>query len=271
MPDFEDRQPHPARGIARRWLPVAAVILLMAAVFLSGWHRHLSLETLAANEQSLRELVSSNRALALAAYAALYAAAVALSIPGALILTISGGFLFGWLAGGLTAVVAATAGACAIFLIAQTTVGDRLAARAGSRLAALRDGFRRDAFNYLLFLRLVPAFPFWLVNLAPALLGVRLPVFVAATALGILPGTFAFAVVGSGLDSVFHAQRQARDLCLARAEAPDACQFSVDPSALLTPGLVAAFVALGVLALVPVAIRRIMARRGLEAGDRDPG
>lgn len=247
----------------RRWFPLALFVALLALVLHQEWHHHLSLERLATDEMALRAAVAERPLLATLVYAAIYVAIVALSVPGAAALTLAGGFLFGWLTAGLVTVVAATLGATAVFLVARSTLGAFLAARAGPRLAALADGFRRDAFSYLLFLRLVPAFPFWLVNLAPALLDVRLSTYVIATFAGIVPGTFAFAVIGSGLGGVLAAQRQGYEACLMEAAAPEACSLTLDPSAVLTPGLLTAFVALGVLALVPVVGRRLMRRRGM--------
>jgi uncharacterized membrane protein YdjX (TVP38/TMEM64 family) len=173
--------------------------------------------------------------------------------------------LFGWLLGGILSIVGATLGATGIFLIARTALSDVLAARAGPWLARLRDGFREDAFNYLLFLRLVPIFPFWLVNLAPGLLGVGLGTYVAATVLGIIPGTFAFSLAGSGLDSLIAAQQSVHESCLAKMgpDAQESCPYALDPGALLTPELIAALVALGVVALIPVLIKRF--RRGPSA------
>ena len=136
--------------------------------------------------------------LSLLAFVALYAAAVALSLPGGAVLTMAGGFLFGWLLGGIASILAATIGASIVFLIARSALGEFLAARAGPWLSRFRQGFQDDAFSYLLFLRLVPIFPFWLVNLAPGLLGVGFATYVATTFLGIIPGTFAFALAGSG-------------------------------------------------------------------------
>jgi uncharacterized membrane protein YdjX (TVP38/TMEM64 family) len=107
-----------------------------------------------------------------------------------------------------------------------------------------------------LFLRLVPAFPFWLVNLAPALLGVSLRDYVVATAIGIIPGTFAFALTGAGLDSVLAAHHHAYAACLAQNPAPGACSFGLHPSSLLTPKLLVAFAALGVVALIPAIVKR---------------
>ncbi|MFV2091473.1 MAG: VTT domain-containing protein, partial [Hyphomicrobiales bacterium] len=121
----------------------------------------------------------------------------------------------------------------------------------------LRAGFAENALHYLLFLRLVPAFPFWLVNLAPAFLGVSLPVYFGATLVGIIPGTFAFAFVGAGLDSIIDAQMQVFEACVQAGGAAAArCSFTVAPGSLLTPEVLAAFVGLGILALVPIVAKR---------------
>jgi uncharacterized membrane protein YdjX (TVP38/TMEM64 family) len=156
-------------------------------------------------------------------------------------------------------VVAATIGASIIFLIARSAFGEYVVRRAGPRLSKILDGFCADAFSYLLFLRLVPLFPFFLVNLAPALVGVRLGTFVAATALGVIPATFVFASVGAGLDSVINAQAAAYHACLAAGRTD--CRVDFDPAAALTPQLIGALVALGLLALVPVVVKRFSARR----------
>jgi uncharacterized membrane protein YdjX (TVP38/TMEM64 family) len=138
--------------------------------------------------------------------------------------------------------------------------------RAGRLAEKVAQGFRADAFNYLLFLRLVPIFPFWLVNLVPALCGVPLATFVAATALGVIPVTFAFAFVGAGLDSVIAAQQAAYQSCLV-AGRPD-CRLEFHMKAALTPELLGAFVALGVLALIPVVVKRLRARTTADARER---
>jgi uncharacterized membrane protein YdjX (TVP38/TMEM64 family) len=209
---------------------------------------------------ALQTFVSQHWLTAIAGYGLIYMATVALSIPGAALLTVLGGFLFGWLIAGVLVVVAATAGATVVFLVARTSLGDVLARRAGPRLNALAKGFRDDAFNYLLFLRLVPVFPFWLVNIAPALFNVRLATFVTATLVGIVPGTFAFAFLGSGLDSIIAEQKAAYEACLAAGRGD--CEMTFEAGALLTPELIIAFVALGVVALIPVVVRRVRARRG---------
>ena len=201
----------------------------------------------------------THKVAALAAFVGLYVVAVALSIPGAVLLTVAGGFLFGVVIGGVSVVIGATIGATLVFLIARGAFGDILVRRAGLRLAKIGEGFRADAFNYLLFLRLVPLFPFWLVNLAPAVFGVGFGPFVTATALGIIPGTFAFAFVGRGLDSVIAAHGAAYDACIAAGRAN--CHIGFDLHAAITPELIVAFVALGIAALIPVILKRIRARR----------
>ena len=154
--------------------------------------------------------------------------------------------------------IGATIGATLIFLVARTALGEPLLRRAGPRAQQLAQGFREDAFSYLLFLRLVPAFPFFLVNLVPALAGVRLGPFVAATALGVIPGAIAFAFAGTGLDSMIAAQKTSYQDCLA-AGRPN-CSFVFDAKDILTPQLLGALVALGLLALVPAVVRRLRAR-----------
>lgn len=238
----------------RRFLPLAVLAAAMAAAYAAGLHRYLSFDALVTHRETLRALVEQHYVYALLLYGALYVAAVALSLPGGLLLTISGGFLFGWLVGGCAAVLAATLGATLVFLIARSSLGETLAARAGPALTKLADGFKRDAVSYMLFLRLVPAFPFWLVNLAAAVLGVPLRAFVATTLVGIMPATFAFAVAGAGLDSAIAAQGAALEACLAAGRSD--CPRGFNPGALATPELIAAFVALGLVALIPVVARR---------------
>src|ERR1700720_2569476 len=229
------RGPTRTRPWLRRLVPVAVVVLLMAVVFAMGWHRFLSLETLVRHRAAIEGFVAARYGLAIAAFIAIYVAAVGLSIPGAVILTITGGVLFGWLVGALAAIVGATTGATIVFLIARGACGEAI-------------------------LRRVPVFPFWLVNLAPAVVGVRPTTFVLATALGIIPGTFAYALVGGGLDSVIAAQEAAYHACIAAGRAD--CRLDFSMAALVTPQLLAAFAALGVVALIPVALRKWRARRG---------
>lgn len=243
----------------RRWLPLAAIVAAAAAVLAMGWHRELSFENVVRYRDQIDAFIAGHAAGALAAFAILYVGVVALSIPGAVFLSIASGFLFGTLVGGLASIVSASVGAVLIFLIARTAFGEHLIRRAGPAAARLAEGFREDAFHYLLFLRLVPAFPFFAVNLVAALAGVRLMPFVAATVLGIVPGTFAFTSVGAGLDSVIAAQETAYRACLAAGNS--GCGLDFDWRTALTPQLLGALAALGVIALIPVIAKRLRARR----------
>jgi len=261
----EPDAPHAEVGKAvprKSWLRRLAPLIVLAAVagliISQGWHNLISFQQLALNQQALQAWIGENLIGALAVYMGIYIVIVALSLPGGAVLTVAGGLLFGWLIGGLVTVVAATLGATAIFLIARSSLGEPLAARAGPWLGRFRSGFQENALSYLLFLRLVPVFPFWVVNLAPALLGVTLRDYVVATALGIIPGTFAFAFAGAGLDSVLAAQREAFQACQAAREAGDpACSFQFDPGTLITPELLIAFAALGVVALIPAIVKKL--------------
>ncbi|MBM3569290.1 MAG: TVP38/TMEM64 family protein [Alphaproteobacteria bacterium] len=232
----------PSPSLARRWLPLAAILLGLAAFWALELDRYLSFAALKQNRAWLLEMVAQRPWLAPAAYVGIYAAAVACSVPGAAVLSIAGGLMFGAAWGTLWAVIGATIGATAVFLAARSALAEPLRARAGPWLARMESGFRANAFSYLLVLRLVPLFPFFIVNLVPALLGVPLGTYVLATAIGIVPGGFVYVSVGAGLGSVF--------------ESGD--EFS--PGAVLTPEVMLALIGLAVLALVPVAYRRF--RRG---------
>lgn len=207
---------------------------------------------------ALKALVLQNYGLALAAYMATYTLAVILMFPTAVLFTLTGGFMFGWAVGAAATLVSATTGATVAFLLARTTLGEALAHRSDKWLGRLRAGFQKDAFSYLLFLRLVPAFPFWVMNLAPAMLGMRLRDFVAATALGIVPGTLAFSFVGSGLGSVLARAHKAYAECQSLPPVPETpCRFDLQPGAFITPQLITALVLLGLVAVLPVIAKRL--------------
>lgn len=183
---------------------LGAVALVMAAR-LAGLGDALSIETLREHRATLAAWVAAHRMLAALAFVALYIAVAALSLPGAVILTLSGGLLFGAVAGALLTVCGATTGATLVFLFARRILGDRALDRFGASAARIAEGLRRNAWSYLLVLRFLPVFPFFLVNLVPAFVGVGLPVFVATTFFGIMPGTFVFSLTGAGLGSVLDA------------------------------------------------------------------
>jgi uncharacterized membrane protein YdjX (TVP38/TMEM64 family) len=253
----------------RRILPLIAIACISGGIIAMGWHRQISFESFLRHHDELRRFIAAHEAAALAAYVALYIAVAALSLPVGAYLTIAGGILFGAVAGAIAAVIGASIGATVIFSIARSAFGEHLARRAGPTAETIAQGFRADAFSYLLFLRLVPVFPFWLVNLVAALAGVRLAPFVAATVIGIIPATSIFAFVGSGLESAILAQRSAHESCLAAGAAD--CPLSFHAADALTPQLIAALVALGFLALVPVVVKRWRGRKSTLVMPRESG
>lgn len=254
----------PRANSLRRWLPLIVMIAAGLVVFAMGWHRYLTFKTIGLNYEALKSFIDTNLAAALALYVAAYVAVVALSLPGALIMTLAGGLLFGWQIGAPATILGATIGATVLFLIARSSFGEFLAERAGPAIASLRAGFRENALSYMLFLRLVPVFPFVVVNLAAAVLGVPLGTYVLGTVLGIIPGTAAYSVAGAGLGSVIQAQNASYQTCLAKAgggtAGEAACPYTIDTSALVTKELVLAFALLGIVALIPVALKKWKAR-----------
>ncbi len=229
---------------ASRLLPLLVLLTGLAAFFIFDLGQYLSFDTLRTHRHELLEWVAAHAWLAPLAYMTVYIVVVAFSLPGGAVMTVSGGFLFGAVFGTGYTVAGATLGATILFLIAKSALGEPLKARAGPWLAKLESGFNDNALNYLLVLRLIPLFPFWLVNLAPAFLGVRLRIYVLATFVGIIPGTFVYSLVGAGLGSVFD---QGGEVSLA---------------GVLTPEIIAALLGLALLSLLPVAYKKLRGGRG---------
>ena len=251
--------PTPARWTLRRWMPLIVLVVLSVTAIAIGWNRKISFETMVRHNEAIHAFVLAHTVASVAIYLAVYVAAIALSLPGGLVMTLFGGFLFGGLIGGAATVIGATIGAVILFTIAKSAFGGHLTRWAGPLAEKLAAEFRADGFHYLLFLRLVPVFPFVLINLVAAIVGLRLRTFVAATAIGIIPGTFTFAFLGAGLDSVIRAQGAIYNACLASGRTD--CKLDFDFKAAVTPELLGALAALGVLALIPVVVKRIRARR----------
>lgn len=189
----------------RRMLPLLVLLAGLGLAYALGWHRALSWPALAASRAGLQAMADAHPLASALGYVAFYAAVVAVSVPGAVVITVTGGLLFGTLLGSVLAVAGATIGAVALFLAARSAAGGLLAARAGPWLERLRPGLERDGFHYMLALRLIPVVPFWLANLVPALVGMRLAPFALATFLGIIPATAVFASLGAGIGHVLDA------------------------------------------------------------------
>lgn len=186
----------------KRLAPLLILLALMAASYFLGIWDLLSFDALKGRRIWLKSLVASHPVLAPLLFMAVYTVSTALSIPGGAALSIFGGFLFPQPYSTLFAVTGATCGALIVFLIARSTIGESLRLRAGPWLQKMRKGFQENAASYLLFLRLVPLFPFWLVNIAPAVFDVRLLTFAWTTFIGIIPGAFVFTQAGVGLGAI---------------------------------------------------------------------
>lgn len=223
----------------KRWLPILIIVVLMVAAYATGITKYFSFETLQTYRREWVGLVSEHWLLAPLAYIGLYILVAALSLPVGLFLSLAGGFFFPQPWSTLYIVIGATIGATIVFLAAKTAFGDLLRKKAGPLLQKMETGFQKDAVSYLLFLRLVPLFPFWLVNLAPALFGIRLRTFIWTTFVGIIPGSFVFAQAGTGLGAILDAGGG----------------FSFH--SVLNLQVKIALVALGIFALLPILIKRL--------------
>lgn len=223
----------------KRFGPLIVIALAVAAVIASGLADHLSLAELKERRDQLQGFVALHPALSFGLYILIYIAVVSLSLPGALVMTLSGGFLFGPWLGAAAAASGASLGAAVIFMVCRSAVGDSLRGKAGSTISKIEEGVRRDAFSYILTLRLIPVMPFWLVNLAAGFVDIPLRTFLSATVLGILPGSLVYAGLGSGLGEVF-----------ASGQEPN-LRVIFEPHVLLP------LVGLGLLSLLPVVLRRL--------------
>ncbi len=238
----------PRRAAWRRWWPLGVIALGIVLVFAFDMDEFATFHNLKEHHQHLAEFVATHHVKAALVYFVLYVVFVALSLPGAIWLTVAGGFLFGAVVGAVLAVLAATTGASLLFLATKTSLGDYLHAHAGPWLAKVERGFADNQWSYLLMMRLFPAIPFFIANLVPAFLGVPLRVFVTTTLVGIIPATAIFATVGAGLGSVLESSA---DLTL---------------KSVLTPQVEGALIGLAVLAAVPIAVKFL---RRLRASSRE--
>nr|WP_246408302.1 VTT domain-containing protein [Parvularcula dongshanensis] len=210
----------------------------------------MSLDALQDHQTELEGFIGDFYLRSVVLFVLAYTLLVAISFPGASFLTIASGFLFGLWVGTGVVVVGATAGAVLLYLAARTVFGDSLRRRAGGFVAKMRDGFAENELSYMFILRLVPLFPFWAVNIAGGVAGVRLRNYTLGTLLGIIPGSFVYVSIGNGI----------------AAGVADAGDLSL--GALLTqPEIVLPLIGLIALALVPVAYRSLRRRGGRAAGN----
>lgn len=225
------------------WARVALVVIALGSALLAFFafdlDSYLTLQTLEANRGWLLDRVADNAIIVTLAFVALYALIVAASVPGAVIMSVASGFLFGTVFGTLYTVTGATLGAIGLVLFVRAGLGQALASRAGTSIDRFKRGFQENAFGYLLFMRLLPVFPFFVVNFAAAVLGIRLRIFTLATIIGILPGSTVFASFGSGLGFIIDTQGEA------------------ELSGIFTPQIVLPLIGLAALSLAPAVYKTI--------------
>ena len=183
----------------KRWVPLIVLALLIVGAYAAGPYHHLSLERLQMQKSLFLDYVNIKPALSAIIFVFSYAAAVTLSLPVAILLTLLGGFLFGPWLGTSYVVMGATTGATVIFLIARSALGAVLREKAGGLYKKVEADMQENAVGYMLFMRLVPLFPFFLVNIVPALFNVKLRTYIWTTFLGIIPGTFVYVNLGTAL------------------------------------------------------------------------
>jgi uncharacterized membrane protein YdjX (TVP38/TMEM64 family) len=234
-----------SRGLGR-FVPIAILLGVLITGLLLGWQRYFTLDYLAEAREGIKAFASENGLLAALIYVLGYAAAVAVAFPATWLLTLAGGFVYGFLVGGLLAAIGATIGASILFWAAKTAFGDSLRQRAGGFVDRAAKGFEKNAFSYMLALRLAPVFPFAVVNVVPALLKVPFSTYFFATLIGILPGALVYASIGQGLESVLiEVAESGRDVSL---------------SDLVTPGLSLGLLGLALLAAAQPLFRLVRAR-----------
>ena len=241
MSETSDDTPRASRRLGGKVALLAALAIVVVAFFVFHGERYLTLDAVKANRDALLAFTNAHYAAALAIAFAVYVFATAFSLPGGLVLSLTMGFLFGRWVGTLLVVVAATIGATLVFIAARYLFADAARRRMGALGEKINAGFTENALFYLLFLRLVPLFPFFLVNLAPAFTTISVRTFVIGTLIGIIPGSFVFVNLGQTLGRI------------------DSL------SGLLSAETIAAFVLLGALALTPVVVRKMRSPRAEKA------
>ena len=238
-----DRSAPSGERSLKRWLPLGVLVAGLVLFLALGGEHYLTLETLRAHHEELRHFVEANELLAALSFMLAYAVMTAFSLPGGVIMTVVGGTLFGPYLAAIIVVIGATIGATVIFLAARSSLGAYLHTKAGPFLGKMEAGFRENAMSYLLVLRLVPLFPFWLVNLVPAFLGVSLRTYVIGTFFGIIPGTVVYAFVGGGIGDF-----------LAESQKPEL-------DAIFRLSILLPLIGLSLLALIPVIYKSLKARK----------
>lgn len=227
------------KSLVKRLLPMGIILVALAVFFALGGPEYINMESLKNNRETLAGFVQENFILTFLGFILIYAVLVAISVPGAGFLSIFGGFLFGTIVGGAGNVIGATIGATTIFLAARYAIGDALSKKAGPYMKKFEAGLKENELSYLFILRLIPAFPFFIVNIVPALFDVKLRNYMIATFFGIIPGALVYASIGDGIGAVFDAGED------------------VQLSGLMTqPRILAPIIGLILLSLIPIIYKK---------------
>ena len=247
---MNDPTPAKQKPIWVKLWPLYIIGAGLAFAISQGWHTQLTPEALGQNAVYLDNLVQENFLLVLLAFIGIYIAATAFMVP-ASALTIGGGFLFGVAIGAPATITGATIGACTLFMAAKTSIGETLKGIAGPFIGKMEKGFNENALSYLFTLRLIPVVPFAVANIAPAILGAKFKDYFISTALGIIPGTVAYSLIGSGL----------RETLLAAGENTDVGALVGEAAKNFAP----AFLALAAVAMIPVIYKKFFKKDGASA------
>jgi uncharacterized membrane protein YdjX (TVP38/TMEM64 family) len=226
-----------------RWLPLIILLFGIILFFYFRLYRYFTFTQLALHRHILLQWTETHYALAILSFLLVYIISVTLSFPGATILTLLGGFLFGVWQGTLYVVIGATIGATLTYLAIRTSLGAFLAQKGGKWLSKLEKGFEQNAFSYMLVLRFIPIFPFWVINIAAGMLNVKLRHYFFGTLLGIIPGSLVYVAIGHGLGSV-----------LDQGKTPD---FSI----IFKPEILLPLIGLSILSLIPVIYKKFKAKK----------
>ena len=242
MSENSENEPS-SKGLSlKKLLPLGVLAVAVGCFYIFDLGRFLSLDAIASYREDLIGWYTNHQIFTILSFMGIYIAAVAFSLPGAVWLTLVGGFIFGAGLGTLIVVFSATIGASILFMIARYALSDYFYDKIGAAIQKMGAGFKENAFSYLMVLRLIPLFPFWLVNLVPALLGVPLKTFFVATFIGIIPGSFVYSIVGSGINEL-----------IELGEQPNL-------GTIFEPKILAALIGLAILSLIPVIYKKYKAR-----------
>jgi len=237
------------------WRNFLGVLALGAAWFAA--YRFISLEDVLIRYDMARAVALQNPLPVMAGYFLIYAGLVGAGMPVAFLMTWVGAALFGAIIGGSVAILAASTGATMLFLLARSLFRPYFRHRISHWFDRIKSEFHADAASYLLFARFTPVFPFVVTNVSAALLGARLQTFIWTTMLGIVPGTFAYAIIGEGLDQVFHSEGQRLALC---RQSGTACAATLDLAAFISPKIMLGLAGLAAIMLISIVARRFWLR-----------